>query len=136
MSTLLNYPLNKENASLKTCAFYFYYHVPSIQPSEFPISDPMLTLSDTSSNFIPSIMNFLKTDDKHITAIISDNGKGMDSATLKSIRQSLLDHEPAQKHIGIKNIHIRYQILYGEEFGISNIQSDENGTTIVLRIPL
>ncbi len=81
-------------------------------------------------------IKFEKTDNKCITATISDNGKGIDSAMLKSIRQSLLDHEPAQKHIGIKNIHIRYQILYGEEFGISNIKSNENGTTIVLRIPL
>lgn len=81
-------------------------------------------------------ITFFKDEEQNkITALISDNGKGIDPETLDSIRASLLDHEPAQKHIGIKNIHIRYQILYGENYGITDIKSNSEGTQITLKIP-
>lgn len=81
-------------------------------------------------------ITFFKDEEQNkITALISDNGKGIDPETLDSIRTSLLDHEPAQKHIGIKNIHIRYQILYGENYGITDIKSNSEGTQITLKIP-
>lgn len=73
---------------------------------------------------------------------ISDNGCGMDSKQLTALSQSLL--EPAQftelghrnkQSIGLKNIHSRISLYYGQEYGLS-IQSETNkGTTITIRVP-
>lgn len=76
-----------------------------------------------------------KETENSIIITVSDNGKGIDKEKLKKIQNSLKDEEPSSKHIGIKNVHLRYRLLYGEEFGIIAIESDNTGTRVHLRTP-
>lgn len=75
-----------------------------------------------------------KTEDS-ILITISDNGRGIEPKRLTQILNDLQSEEPLKKHIGIKNIHLRYHLLYGDAYGIINIESNNNGTTVTLRIP-
>lgn len=82
------------------------------------------------------IMVSVKADSSDaLKIIISDNGKGIAPARLQDILKSLKDNEPPKKHIGIKNVHIRYRLLYGNDFGITDIKSNEKGTTVTLKVP-
>ena len=66
---------------------------------------------------------------------IEDNGRGMSEATLATILESLKDDEYAHKHIGIKNSHLKLKLLFGEEYGVTDIQTGETGTYVKITIP-
>lgn len=68
---------------------------------------------------------------------ILDNGKGMDS----KIRDNLLsDQQPNVlkrfNKIGVKNVHERLQIQFGESYGVSVYSEPKIGSSFTLRIPL
>ncbi len=65
-----------------------------------------------------------------VNIVIADNGCGMSKEHLESIRQSLKDEDYTKSHIGLKNTHLKYKLLFGEEYGITNIESDSSGTAI------
>ena len=74
---------------------------------------------------------------------VFDNGTGMTPERLEELNKSLLEkahftelgHRNKQS-IGLKNIHTRIQLYYGEGYGMQ-IQSQQNyGTTITLKVPL
>ena len=69
--------------------------------------------------------------------VIEDDGSGMDESHLAHIRKSLdSDRRMADESgIGLKNIHQRIRILFGEQYGI-HIESEQNSFTRVhLLIP-
>ena len=39
-------------------------------------------------------------------------------------------------HVGIWTVHKRLQILYGEEYGIMVESREEEGTTIIVKLPI
>lgn len=77
-----------------------------------------------------------KRQGESIKITISDNGKGIEKERLETILQHLEDEENDQiDSIGMKNVHQRLKLKYGEAYGIE-IESRENvGTTITLIIP-
>ena len=83
----------------------------------------------------PKICVRISSADNLIYIEIEDNGKGMSKATLDSILESLKNDEYAHKHIGIKNSHLKLKLLFGEEYGVTDIQSTSKGTYIKITIP-
>lgn len=76
-------------------------------------------------------------DDGDIQVIISDNGNGIEAARLQEIKDHI-EHEQLDKidSIGMKNVHQRLKLKYGDKYGLQ-IESEKNkGTTITLKIPL
>lgn len=72
----------------------------------------------------------------NIVFIIKDNGDGIPTDKLNAIKESLVNKEyTSQKHIGIKNVHERIRLLYGEDYGIE-IVSDKYGTQVMINIPM
>lgn len=66
---------------------------------------------------------------------VTDNGKGMTSEKLAEIKEQLKStFEDYSKHIGIRNVNQRIKLIYGKEYGL-DINSDENGTEVKIRIP-
>ena len=83
----------------------------------------------------PRIKVHISSADDLIYIEIEDNGRGMSEATLSSIMESLKDDEYGHKHIGIKNSHLKLKLLFGEEYGVTDIQTGETGTCVKITIP-
>lgn len=67
---------------------------------------------------------------------VFDNGNKIDSDKLDEINRSLhSDNIYDHKHIGLKNIHHRISLIWGKNYGC-NITSNDNGTTVTVKIPL
>lgn len=60
---------------------------------------------------------------------VRDNGRGMDA----SIVENLLD--AGSNHIGLKNVNMRIQLLYGDDYGISVQSMLMKGTEVIVRLP-
>ena len=67
---------------------------------------------------------------------VIDNGRGMPPERLEALRADLnnLENQPAD-HIGLKNVNFRIKLLYGINYGITNIESSPEGTCVELKIP-
>jgi len=69
---------------------------------------------------------------------VTDNGIGMDSATVHRLLDGAADDIP-QKHnhtnVGLISVHKRLQILYGQDYGIAIHSEPGEGTTIYIRLP-
>lgn len=83
----------------------------------------------------------------HITAIgeadllkleLIDNGKGLQEDTLESIltrEPPAPDDKKYYKSVGLKNIHDRIKLIYGQNYGIDICNGAENGTKVTLYLP-
>lgn len=88
-----------------------------------------------------SISGYEKNSCIYIT--VSDNGQGMSSETLTKLRSSLseeasfteLGHRNKQS-IGLKNIHSRIELYYGQGYGLTITSEPEKGTTILIKLPI
>lgn len=70
---------------------------------------------------------------------ISDDGTGMDDATLARLR-SVIDKPPGTGGgrgfgIGLRNVNERIRLYYGEQYGIAIESKPEAGTTVTLSLP-
>lgn len=83
----------------------------------------------------PRIKVKMYSEGQKIHILITDNGRGMDENVLESIRKSLSDSKQSNRHIGIKNSHLKLKLLFGSQYGVTHIESNENGTTIHILIP-
>lgn len=63
---------------------------------------------------------------------VKDNGRGFDAGILEGKHGS--DQE--KDHIGIKNVKERIQLHYGKDYGVCVTSSVQNGTTVLIRIPI
>jgi two-component system, sensor histidine kinase YesM len=68
---------------------------------------------------------------------VEDNGKGMSEEELANIGQHINREEGDEmKSIGLRNIHQRLKLRYGNQFGISIKSSKDKGTVVTLSIPV
>ena len=74
---------------------------------------------------------------------VTDDGQGIDDEQLIKLQESL--NEEAEfielghrnnRSIGIKNIHSRIKLYYGEQYGLSISSSKYKGTSIVIKLPI
>lgn len=89
---------------------------------------------DRSDNHI--FIEALK-DEKHIIIRVSDNGKGILPERLCEIQEDLgNDNLNDRGSLGLKNVHNRLRILYGDEAGLLIDSQENEGTTVMIRIPV
>lgn len=74
-------------------------------------------------------------DGNDMVFVISDNGSGITKEQLTAIRISLEDETDTQHGIGLKNIHRRIRLYYGENYGLLINSSPGRGTSVTVRIP-
>ncbi|RRJ67528.1 sensor histidine kinase [Paenibacillus oralis] len=70
-----------------------------------------------------------------LTAVVQDNGKGIDQGRLAEIREALESKEEPGEMFGLRSVHSRLRFLYGPAYGIEIESRPEEGTTIVVRYP-
>lgn len=69
---------------------------------------------------------------------IEDDGVGMDPEQLERVRESLNDalEEPDKDHgFGLRNVHQRIQLHYGDDYGLEFASEKGYGTTVTVRLP-
>ncbi|GFP74318.1 sensor histidine kinase [Clostridium fungisolvens] len=76
-------------------------------------------------------------EDKEFTYItITDNGCGIDEASLIELKEFLNSSEQNTKHgLGMKNVNERIKIYYGEYYGIDIVSKKGYFTKIILKLP-
>jgi len=62
---------------------------------------------------------------------VADNGQGMPDSLCRGLLAG-----PEGKHVGLRNIHQRLMLTYGDEFGLTIESSEGLGTRVWFRIPL
>lgn len=68
---------------------------------------------------------------------VADNGIGIEQANLVNIRQSLNEAEDeSSKKIGLKNIHQRLKLYYGDEYGLEISSTPGQGTRVDIALPV
>jgi two-component system sensor histidine kinase YesM len=68
--------------------------------------------------------------------IIEDNGCGMDEEKLKQVVDSLKGaEESVGEHIGLKNVHQRIKLYYGEDYGMIICSTFGKGTRVEISLP-
>ncbi len=79
-----------------------------------------------------------RSEGNTLIIVIQDNGVGMKEERLKEMRAKLkaTDYDKINKSIGIKNIHDRIRINYGDEYGLTLYSKEYEGTMVELRLPI
>lgn len=73
---------------------------------------------------------------KNIVFQIKNNGAEINPVQLEKIRSLLnTDDLPDSKHIGLCNVHQRVKLIFGEEYGITKIDSSADETIVEITIP-
>ncbi|GAC42333.1 predicted signal transduction protein [Paenibacillus popilliae ATCC 14706] len=79
----------------------------------------------------------VESDQGNLVIRVADNGNGIDPERLQKIQQEL--RQPSmQEHgsLGLKNVHERLRIWYGDGYGITVESVSTVGTTVTIRVPL
>ena len=83
------------------------------------------------------------TDENYLFLSVSDDGAGITADYLEILKASLNEApeftelgQRKKESIGIKNIHTRLLLYYGEGYGLSLDSQEGNGTTAVIKLPL
>lgn len=72
-----------------------------------------------------------------IVFIIKDNGIGMDEQKVARLKESLENEDINNRfNIGMRNVHQRIRLVYGDLYGIDIKSEPNNGTYIFIRIPV
>lgn len=68
---------------------------------------------------------------------VKDDGVGIEKEGLEELQRELTDDKAdTSKHIGTLNTNARMRLFYGEGYGVSIESCVEDGTTVILRLPV
>lgn len=74
--------------------------------------------------------------DSVLSINISDDGNGISEKRLEQIRQNLSGKvTDGEKSIGLRNVHMRLRITYGDDYGVTVTSKEFVGTSVVLKFP-
>lgn len=112
-----------------------------IQPEYLEVRIPKLVIQPVVENAIIHgidaygdsihIQITAKEEDGTLMIYISDDGIGMSSEKLKSLRE----FSSSGGGVGLKNVHERIQLTFGTAYGVEVESSESEGTTVIIRIP-
>ena len=79
---------------------------------------------------------YVKKDALYTEISITDDGIGMQSDRLMRFRESIMSDEISGKHIGMRNVHRRIQLHFGEAYGLKIDSEWQKGTTVTILLPV
>lgn len=74
--------------------------------------------------------------DQQLYLEVSDNGVGMSPETLQSIWENQAHPHKGLHGIGIRNVHERIRLNYGEPYGLTIMSAPAQGTVVTLVLPV
>ncbi|MEK4348605.1 sensor histidine kinase [Paenibacillus sp. FSL P4-0184] len=79
----------------------------------------------------------IRLEDSSLKVQVSDNGVGISKTRIQEIRRMLNNNDDYEtNNIGMRNIHLRLQLTYGPQFGLTLASQIGFGTQISFAIPL
>lgn len=79
----------------------------------------------------------IRYEQEHAVFTITDNGVGITQDRLEQIRSTLeTQEEQEEARIGLRNVHDRLKLSYGEKYGLTIESHPDEGTRISFRIPM
>ncbi|MHA0856838.1 sensor histidine kinase [Paenibacillus sp. CMAA1364] len=88
--------------------------------------------TDKSDNQISVVVVREKED---LLVIIRDNGKGIQPEKLEHIKEGLMNPDEYSESFGIRSIHERLRLLYGDPYGVDMHSDIGIGTIVSVRFP-
>lgn len=89
-----------------------------------------------SKKGVGTVKVYMHQEEEIFTISVEDNGMGMDEERLQYVRGSLEegDESPGSR-IGLRNVHQRIKLYYGETYGLIIDSEMEKGTKVSIRLP-
>ncbi|CQR58300.1 cache domain-containing sensor histidine kinase [Paenibacillus riograndensis] len=79
----------------------------------------------------------IRYEQEHAVFTITDNGVGITQDRLEQVRSTLETQEEQEgARIGLRNVHDRLKLSYGEKYGLTIESHPDEGTRISFRIPM
>lgn len=92
-------------------------------------------LQDRNAGLTIEIDIRISKEDDHMVIRVSDNGVGLSETKLRELNDSL-ESEEQQLGYGVKNIHRRIRLLYGEGYGLHYSLNEDGGLTAEIYLPV
>ncbi|MNI75729.1 putative sensor-like histidine kinase [compost metagenome] len=77
----------------------------------------------------------LVKDGGMLRATVTDNGRGIKQERLEQIQQDLQQTDSSSQSFGLRSIHERMKLLYGEPHGLEVESAEGCGTTVTVCFP-
>lgn len=77
----------------------------------------------------------VKEEERKLVFRIRDNGIGMKKEILDVVKKGMEEIEIDSSEIGVKNVHQRIQVLFGDDYGVQITSKYGKGTEVLLEIP-
>ena len=112
-----------------------------------PMASVKLILQPIVENAIYHGMEFMDGDgeilvkaelkDGCTVMTVRDNGLGMTEETVEKLLSGKEPHAPSRRGsgIGVRNVHERIRIYFGEDYGLSIVSEPDEGTEVTIRMP-
>nr|WP_263326889.1 sensor histidine kinase [Neobacillus sp. Marseille-Q6967] len=78
----------------------------------------------------------IKLTKSNLDMAVIDNGAGIETDKLSTIRSKLASNYTSTEHIGLYNTHKRLQLTFGDDFGAIIYSKSGWGTVVRIRIPI
>lgn len=84
-----------------------------------------------------ALLIFSETAGDSVRIVVQDDGVGMDEEKLELLKKDIYgkNNETAATRIGLRNVHQRLQLFYGEKYGINISSKKGEGTRVEILIP-
>lgn len=89
--------------------------------------------TDRADNFVS--ISVFPSDGGLAQAKVEDNGRGISPARLEEINQGLQKPDEYSESFGLRSIHERLKLLYGDAYGVEVHSEEGKGTTVIVNFP-
>lgn len=100
-----------------------------------PIVENAITHAFDSSIWEPQLLISIHCVDKELTIEIKDNGKGMNSNTVRQVMEGNVHPGSSFLRIGVRNVIERLQLQYGSNAGLEISSTPNIGTVVRIHLP-
>lgn len=133
---LMNYRMNGSlELEIQALEEYMEYGIPKLILQPIIENTVVHGFADKSGKKIVGIV--IKKKETNLELTIYDNGTGMTKEKLEKIRTALEDERQGQTGdgIGVRNVHSRLRLMFGEPYGLKIESIQDMGTAIKIVIP-
>ena len=140
-------PLRDEVDTLKSYVMLQHYRYQEVFEAAYEFPEEILDVNVPALILQPVVENAIfhgvghsfthirisgRKEGRALVLVVEDDGVGMSEA----VQQSVLHKDVALNHVGLRNVHERIQLNYGQEYGLRIESQEGRGSKITFLLPL